>query len=77
MVTMRDGVKLAADVHRPALRGMPVDQKFPVLLERTPYSKDRSMAVASYFVPRGYVVVMQDVSDQVLKSLSAVRLSVE
>ena len=34
-----------------------------MLLERTPYGKDgaAAAAVAQYFVPRGYVVVVQDV----------------
>jgi len=40
MIAMRDGVRLAADVYRPARNGTPVDDKFPVLLERTPYSKE-------------------------------------
>jgi uncharacterized protein len=62
MVAMRDGVKLAADIYRPGANGAAVDGKFPVLLERTPYGKDRGAAAATqYFVPRGYVVVMQDV----------------
>jgi uncharacterized protein len=60
MVPMRDGVHLATDVYRPARNGSPVDGKFPTLLERTPYNKDRA-ASANYFVPRGYVVVFQDV----------------
>lgn len=70
MVTMRDGVRLATDIHRPPGAG-----PFPVLLERTPYGKhreslrertarqDRPMRrdeVAAYFVRRGYVVVVQD-----------------
>jgi predicted acyl esterase len=39
MITMRDGVKLACDIYRPALNGAPVEGKFPVILERTPYGK--------------------------------------
>ena len=60
-VTMRDGVRLAADVYRPAVNGNPVAGKFPVILERTPYSKDGIESWARYFVPRGYVGVGQDV----------------
>jgi putative CocE/NonD family hydrolase len=60
MVPMRDGVHLATDVYRPSRNGSPVEGKFPVLLERTPYNKDH-MSSANYFVPRGYVVVFQDV----------------
>jgi len=66
MVPMRDGVRLATDIYRPARAGLPVEGKFPVLLERTPYNKDGVRASAPdpeavYFVPRGYVVIIQDV----------------
>src|ERR1700737_2592656 len=60
MVSMRDGVKLAMDVYRPARNGVPVSGKFPVILERTPYGKDSIAGWAGYFVPRGYVAVGQD-----------------
>ena len=39
MVPMRDGVKLATDVYRPARNGAPVPGKFPTILMRTPYNK--------------------------------------
>src|SRR5262245_45082246 len=61
MVPMRDGVKLATDIHRPARNGTPAEGKFPVLMERTPYGKDRGAATAAYFAARGYVVIYQDV----------------
>jgi putative CocE/NonD family hydrolase len=61
MVTMRDGVRLATDVYRPALNGQPVPGKFPAILERTPYDKGGIESWARYFVPRGYVAVGQDV----------------
>jgi putative CocE/NonD family hydrolase len=61
MVSMRDGVRLATDVYRPALNGVPVAERFPVILERTPYNKDGDAERARYFVPRGYIVVAQDV----------------
>jgi uncharacterized protein len=61
MVAMRDGVKLATDTYCPARNGRPVEDKFPALLVRTPYNKERGAATAGYFVPRGYVVVFQDV----------------
>jgi putative CocE/NonD family hydrolase len=62
MIGMRDGVKLSTDIYRPARNGALIEGRFPVLLERTPYRKDRGAAdVAQYFVPRGYVVVVQDV----------------
>ena len=55
MIPMRDGVKLAADVYRPARDGQAVEGKFPVLLMRTPYNKERASASATAFVPHGYV----------------------
>ncbi len=75
MVVMRDGVRLATDVYRPAQGGILVEDSFPVILERTPYGKgkhsrseidvDRAttmppLELASYFVSSGYVVVFQD-----------------
>ncbi len=60
MVAMRDGVRLATNVWRPA-RGQPVPGRFPVILERTPYDKDESDWWARQFVPHGYVFVAQDV----------------
>ena len=75
MVPMRDGVRLACDVYRPARDGRAVDGAFPVILERTPYGKaevsrsERTASsatpasraeVAAYFVRHGYVVVYQD-----------------
>lgn len=50
--TMRDGVVLRADVHRPD-RGGP----YPVLVMRTPYGKGRKYDA---FVKAGYIVVSQD-----------------
>ena len=61
MITARDGIKLGTDIYRPARNGAPVEAKLPTLLERTPYNKDGGAATANYFVPRGYVVVVQDV----------------
>jgi uncharacterized protein len=56
---MRDGVRLRADIYRPEA----VD-KVPVILIRTPYSKDRYAGYSSF--PRkaaesGYAVIVQDV----------------
>ncbi len=61
MVPMRDGVKLATDVYRPAKDGKALEGKFPVILMRTPYNKESTPAIAKAFVPHGYVVVLQDV----------------
>jgi len=75
MVPMRDGVRLATDVYRPARDGKPISGPFPVILERTPYGKtvvsrsELSLAdptpksraeVARFFVTRGYVFIYQD-----------------
>ena len=75
MVRMRDGVRLATDIYRPARDGVPIDEPLPVILERTPYDKtgtsrseislanpepmDRA-TLAGEFVQEGYVVVWQD-----------------
>ena len=62
MVTMRDGVRLAANVYLPVVAGATASGKFPVILERTPYNKDvDGPALAKALVPHGYAVVLQDV----------------
>ena len=69
-IQVRDGTTLYADIYRPNSPG-----KFPVLLAHSPYLKDidemfpkpvpdydsREMPMASFFVPRGYVIVRLDV----------------
>lgn len=64
MISMRDGVRLAADIYRPARDGQPADGTFPALLQRTPYGKAGAEAEARYYAERGYVVVMNDVRGQ-------------
>jgi putative CocE/NonD family hydrolase len=74
-VPMRDGVRLATDIYRPARNGKVVAGRFPVIMERTPYgrnvtsfrditaanSKPKTRAeVAEYYVRHGYVVIFQD-----------------
>ena len=61
MVAMRDGVKLAADLYRPARDGAVTPGKLPVLLTRTPYNKDGAASEARAFASHGYVVMVQDV----------------
>jgi putative CocE/NonD family hydrolase len=61
MISMRDGVRLAADVYRPARAGKPASGRFPALLTRTPYNKDGSDREGRYYAERGYVVVANDV----------------
>ncbi len=62
-VAMDDGAMLYLEIYRPALKGEAVDGAWPVLLERSPYNKDRmSYSIAGrYFAQRGYVYVIQDV----------------
>ena len=59
-VPMRDGVKLYADVYRPA-----ADGKYPVLVVRTPYGVQRENSGVHdklpMFAGKGYAVVNQDV----------------
>jgi putative CocE/NonD family hydrolase len=71
MISMRDGVRLAADIYRPA----GIEGPLPVLLERTPYDRrgtshaDCTAAdpvprskpeMAAAFAAQGYVYVLQD-----------------
>ena len=54
---MRDGVRLYADIYRPARPG-----RFPVIVVRTPYGKQRDGIHRALidFAQRGYAVVAQD-----------------
>lgn len=60
MVTMRDGVRLATDIYRPAVDGKPVTEPLPVILTRLPYNKDGSKTIGNYYAKNGYVFVAQD-----------------
>ncbi len=55
LISMRDGVKLAASVYLPDAPG-----KFPVILERTPYGR-KNILDGMFYAKRGYAVVLQDV----------------
>jgi len=61
-VAMRDGIRLATDVYRPAISGKLINARVPTLLQRTPYDKEaeRMVQEAIYFCKRGYAVVLQD-----------------
>jgi putative CocE/NonD family hydrolase len=56
-IPMRDGVRLAGDIYRPAAPG-----KFPALLLVAPYWKQnpRYLPLAAHFARRGYAVVIVD-----------------
>ncbi len=60
MIPVRDGIRLAVDVYRPAREGKPVPGRFPALLTRTPYDKGGSAGEGNYYAERGYVVVAND-----------------
>lgn len=64
MVPMRDGVRLATDIYRPAQNGEFVPGKFPCILGRTSYDKNSEWLwvepIARWFTQRGYVVAIQD-----------------
>ncbi len=60
-IPMRDGVRLAADVYRPARDGKPAPGRFPTLLTRTPYDKNGVKGEGTYYAERGYVVVANDI----------------
>ncbi len=66
MVSMRDGIRLATDIYRPARDGEPVEGRYPTILLRTPYDKTdrRYSEIADFFTPRGYTVVLQDMRDR-------------
>jgi len=40
MMPMRDGMHLSTDVYRPAVDGVPLARKLPLLLQQTPYNKE-------------------------------------
>jgi uncharacterized protein len=66
MVAMRDGIRLATDVYRPARDGELVPGRWPTIVCMTPYDKTerRYVEIADFFVPYGYAVVLQDMRDR-------------
>ncbi|MBV9581599.1 MAG: CocE/NonD family hydrolase, partial [Chloroflexi bacterium] len=52
---MRDGVRLATDIYRPAASG-----NYPAILVRTPYGKDGLSDDGAFFAQHGYAYVAQD-----------------
>ncbi len=53
--TMRDGIRLQADIYRP--KG---DGKYPVVLARTPYGKAAVESIERVIAAHGYIAVVQD-----------------
>jgi putative CocE/NonD family hydrolase len=61
MIPARDGVRLGTNVFLPA-KSDTASQRFPAIVERTPYNKDSTDgALIEYYVSHGYAVVIQDV----------------
>ena len=63
MVPMRDGTRLATDIHLPAADGAMLPGPWPVVIERTPYSKARNQTNTpdgAFWAKRGYAFVAQD-----------------
>src|SRR4051812_42972653 len=61
MIPVRDGILLSTQLYRPARYGKPVDEPFPVLLQRTPYDFVASAKDAAFFARHGYVVALQNI----------------
>ncbi len=55
MLPMRDGIKLATDIHKPDLA-----KALPVIFARTPYNKNGLDGIGEQSIKRGYVFVAQD-----------------
>ncbi len=62
MIPTQDGIHLATDLYFPLKDGHPVNEKLPVLLQRTPYGKtaERFKPAIHLFVEKGYIVAIQD-----------------
>ena len=61
MIPTRDGMRMATDIYLPARNGVAVAERFPLLLQRTPYDKTASQKQAEYFARHGYAVAVQDI----------------
>lgn len=63
MIPARDGISLATDIYLPALDGIASEEVWPIVLTRTPYSKDRErdVAFAQLMARHGYVAAIQDI----------------
>ena len=60
-VVMRDGVRIACDLRRPARDGAPVDGRFPsIVVEFSPYAvlRDFYLGEADFFTARGYTTLV-------------------
>ncbi|MBI4339567.1 MAG: CocE/NonD family hydrolase [Chloroflexi bacterium] len=63
LIPMRDGVRMATDVYRPAQNGRLLEEPLPIVLVRTPYNKRAFVpgeSIAQYMARRGYIFAFQD-----------------
>jgi putative CocE/NonD family hydrolase len=74
MVPMRDGIRLAFDIYRPARDGDFIEGRFPTIMLHTPYDRTdkRYAEIADFFVPHGYNVVLIDLRDRYSSEASGV-----
>jgi putative CocE/NonD family hydrolase len=74
MVPMRDGIRLAFDIYRPARDGDFFEGRFPTIMLHTPYDRTdkRYAEIADFFVPHGYNVVLIDLRDRYSSEASGV-----
>jgi putative CocE/NonD family hydrolase len=61
MIPVRDGIHMSTRLYRPATNGIPVQGRFPILLQRTPYDLNTSARDAEFFARHGYVVALQNI----------------
>ena len=61
MIPVRDGIRMSTRLYRPAANGVPVQGRFPILLQRTPYALETSARDAEFFARHGYVVALQNI----------------
>lgn len=62
MIPMADGIHLATDIYFPLNDGQAVNDRLPVLVQRTPYGKtaERFKPTIDLFASNGYIVAIQD-----------------
>jgi predicted acyl esterase len=59
-ISMRDGVKLAADLYRPTKNGVPASEKLPVIWSHTPYNRRGRTTPMEALIKHGYNVAVVD-----------------
>jgi hypothetical protein len=61
MIPVRDGIRLSTQLYRPGRNGASVAERFPVLLQRTPYELATSARDAAFFARHGYIAAVQNI----------------